>query len=69
MSDVEAGQVWEVWSANERGWVRAIVLKIQDGQVTLRYEGSLEFVTIKLSDLQDTPDRFRPAEVAGSSRN
>ena len=67
MSDVEPGQVWEVWSGNEGRWVRAIVMKVEDGEATLRYEGSLEFVMLKVSDLQNTPERFRPTESAGSS--
>ncbi|HET6841201.1 MAG TPA: hypothetical protein VFK06_05880 [Candidatus Angelobacter sp.] len=66
MSDVEPGQVWKVWSVNER-WVRAIVMKVEDEAATLRYEGSLEFVMFKMSDLQNTPERFRPTESAGSS--
>jgi len=68
MSDVEQGQVWEVWSINEGRWVRAIVMKVEDGEATLRYEGFLEFVTFKLSELQNNPERFRPAEEAGYSR-
>jgi hypothetical protein len=67
MSDVEPGQVWEIWSVNEGRWLRAIVMKVEDGEATLRYEGFLELVTFKLSDLQNTPERFRPAEAAGSS--
>ena len=67
MSDVEPGQVWEVWSVHEGRWVRAIVMKVEDGEATLRYEGCLEFVMFKVSDLQNTPERFRPTESAGSS--
>jgi hypothetical protein len=67
MSDVEPGQVWEVWSVNEGRWVRAIVMKAEDGEATLRYEGCLEFVMFKVSDLQNTPERFRPTGSASSS--
>ena len=57
-----------MWSINEGRWVRAIVMRVEDGEATLRYEGFLDLVTFKLSDLQNTPERFRPAEAAGFSR-
>jgi hypothetical protein len=67
MSDVEPGQVWEVYSINEGRWVRAIVTKIEGEEATLRYEGFLEFITFGVSDLRNKPECFRPAEAAGSS--
>jgi len=67
MNNLQGGEVWEIWSPNERRWVRAIVMKVEDGEATLRYEGLLELVTIGVSDLQSKPERFRPAEAAGSS--
>jgi hypothetical protein len=63
MQDVAPGQVWEIHSDGSGRWVRAIVTKIDGDQVTLRYEGLLEFLTVSLSDLQGNSERFRPAAV------
>jgi hypothetical protein len=57
--EVEPGEVWEMYSAGAGDWVRVVVTKIEDGQVTLRYEGVLEFITVDGSDMQN-PDLFRP---------
>ncbi len=64
MINVEQGQVWEVYSSHENRWVRAIVFKIQDDRVTLRYEGILEFVTVDIGDMLSKPELFRPAPAA-----
>jgi hypothetical protein len=63
MQDVAPGQVWEIHSDGNGRWVRAIVTKIDGDQVTLRYEGLLEFLTVSLSDLQDNSEMFRPAVI------
>jgi hypothetical protein len=61
MTDIEPGQVWEVYSSRERRWEPAFVIKIEGEQVTLRYEGFLEFFTADLSIMQSKPELFRPA--------
>ena len=67
MSDIETGQVWEVYSTSAKHWARAILMKVEDGEATLRYEGSLELLTVNVADLQNKPERFRPADAADSS--
>jgi hypothetical protein len=62
MQDVAPGQVWEIHSDGNGSWVRAIVTKIDGDQVTLRYEGLLEFLTVSLSELQGNSEMFRPAD-------
>jgi hypothetical protein len=62
MQDVVAGQVWEIHSDGDSRWVRAVVTKIDGDQVTLRYEGLLEFLTVSLSELQGNSELFRPAD-------
>jgi hypothetical protein len=57
--DVELNEAWEMYSAGAGEWVRVIVTKIEDGEVTLRYEGVLEFITVDLADM-DNHERFRP---------
>ncbi len=37
--NIEPGQTWQMYSRAENRWVRVIVTKIDDGRVTLRYEG------------------------------
>ena len=61
MADVALGQVWEVFSDRENRWVRAVIAKQEDGQVTLRYEGTLELFTVNIEDLQNDSKRFRLA--------
>ena len=56
--DVALGEVWEMYSAGAGQWVRVVVTKVEDGEVTLRYEGVLEFLTVDGSDLQN-PELFR----------
>jgi hypothetical protein len=63
MTDIESGQVWEVYSENERRWIRLIVTKVEGEMVTLRYEGVFEFLTINITQLQEKPDVFRPTEA------
>jgi hypothetical protein len=60
MANVETGQVWEMYSSGENRWVRVFVAKIDDDRVTLRYEGSMEFMTVELADIESKPDVFRP---------
>ena len=43
--DIELGQLWEMYSAVSRRWVPVFVAKVEDGRVTLRYWGLVEFVT------------------------
>jgi len=57
--DVELNEVWEMYSLGADEWVRVVVTKIEDAEVTLRYEGILEFVTVDLADMEN-PERFRP---------
>ena len=64
MTNIEQGQVWEVYSRHENRWVRAVVFKMEDGHVVLRYEGTLEFVTVDIDDLQGRPELFRLATAA-----
>jgi hypothetical protein len=59
--DIEPGQIWEMYSHPENRWVRVIVTKIEDGRVTLRYEGLVEFITVELEDMQTKTEVFRPA--------
>ena len=59
MANTEIGSAWEVYSPHENRWVRVVVAKVDDGQVTMRYEGTLELFTVDISDLQDSPERFR----------
>jgi hypothetical protein len=59
--DIEPGQLWEMYSATEKRWVRVVVGRIEDDRVTLRYEGVLEFVTLDMWEIQN-PERFRPAK-------
>ena len=43
--NIEPGEVWEVYSARDKRWGRAVVTKVDGGKATLRYEGLLEFLT------------------------
>ena len=60
--DIELGQLWEMYSAASRRWVPALVAKVENGRVTLRYWGLVEFVTVELLDMQNKPELFRPAK-------
>jgi hypothetical protein len=60
--DIEPGHLWEIYSAAEKRWVRIVVAKIEDGRVRVRYQGLLEFFTVKLLDMQNKPELFRPAK-------
>ena len=59
MLDVEQGQVWEMYSAAEGRWIPVVVTKLEDEEVTLRYEGMLEFLRVKAEDMHNNPERFR----------
>ena len=61
MADIEPGQAWEMYSPHAKSWTRVIVTKVEDGEVTLRHEGVLEFVRADLADMQTKPELFRPA--------
>jgi hypothetical protein len=61
MVDLEPGQIWEMYSQGGRRWERVVVTDIHDGDVKLRYEGVLEFVTVELLDMVNRPDLFRRA--------
>jgi len=61
MTNIEPGQIWEVYSTDENRWNRVIVTKIEDGRATLRYEGVLEFLTVDVGDMQSKPEVLRPA--------
>ena len=61
MMDIQPGQVWQVYSARDRRWERAVVTKVDGGQATLRYEGLLEFLTVGVAELQDNPELYRRA--------
>jgi hypothetical protein len=60
MSDLAMGQVWEIYSNRDREWIRAVVARVEDREVTLRYVGSLELLTASADDLENSPERFRP---------
>ena len=57
--DIELNEVWEMYSVRVSEWMRVVVTKIEDGEVTLRYEGVLEFFTVDFTDMQNT-ENFRP---------
>lgn len=59
MAGPDVGQAWETYSSNERRWVRVIVAKIDGDQITLRYEGTLELLTVSVDELENNPERFR----------
>ena len=59
--NIEPGQTWQMYSRAENRWVRVIVTKIDDGRVTLRYEGLVEFIRVELDEMQTKPEVFRPA--------
>jgi hypothetical protein len=61
MADIEPSQAWEMYSADAKSWTRVIVTKVEDGEVTLRHEGVLEFVRVDLADMKTKPELFRPA--------
>ena len=60
MAAVEAGQVWEMYSASENQWVRVVVAKVEGDEATLRYVGVLEFFTVNISDMLNNQELFRP---------
>jgi len=56
---VELNEAWEMYSVGSGEWVRVVVTKIEAGEVTLRYEGVLEFITVDFADMEN-PERFWP---------
>lgn len=61
MMDIEPGQVWQVYSARDKRWERAVVTKVDGDQATLRYEGLLEFLKVGIAELQSNPELYRRA--------
>jgi hypothetical protein len=59
--NIEPGEVWEVYSARDKRWGRAVVTKVDGDKATLRYEGLLEFLTVDVTDLLSQPDSYRRA--------
>ena len=60
-TSLEPGQVWEVHVNDENRWIRAIVTKVDGSEVIFRYQGILEFVRVSVDEVQNKPERFRPA--------
>jgi hypothetical protein len=60
--DIEPGQLWEMYSAREKRWVQVVVVKVDDGGVTLRYRGFLEFFKVDPLNMHK-PELFRPSQV------
>ncbi len=58
MADISVGQRWEVYSQEAKAWFPVIITKIEGEQITLRYEGVLEFLTVSPDDMDDD-QRFR----------
>jgi len=69
MTTVVPGQVWEVYSKIETRWLRVIVTSVEGDEARLKYEGSYEFVTLNVSDMENRPDMFRRAEMGCSGRS
>ena len=67
MTDIRVGEAWDVYSERDREWVPAVVAKVEDGHATLRYEGTLEFLTVPAEDLYQKPELFRQGAVAPPS--
>lgn len=58
MNDMALGQVWEVYSDRENRWVRAVISKQEDDEITFRYEGTLEIFTVNRQNLSNS-EHFR----------
>jgi len=69
MTAVAPGQVWEMYSKIETRWLRVIVASVEGDEARLRYEESYEFMTFNVSDMENSPDMFRRAEIGCSGRN
>jgi hypothetical protein len=65
MMATEPGSVLEMYSSQENGWVRVVVTQVDDDEVKLRYEGVLEFITVPIAEIQNNPERFKPAADQG----
>ena len=61
MTDIKPSDVWEVYSNSEGQWMRAVVMKVKDGEVLLHYEGVLDFLRVPITDLKQKPDLYRAA--------
>ena len=60
MTDIKPSDVWEVYSS-EGQWMRAVVVKAEDDEVLLHYEGVLDFLRVPITDLEQKPDLYREA--------
>ena len=63
MADIEPGHVWEVYSNGGGNWVRAVIASVDGDEVTLRYEGVLEFLRVDRSSFENKPEQFRQVPV------
>ena len=61
MTDIKPSDVWEVYSNSEGQWMRAVVMKVEDGEVLLHYEGVLDLLRVPITDLELKPDLYREA--------
>ena len=55
MTDIKPSDVWEVYSNSEGQWMRAVVMKVEDGEVLLHYEGVLDFLRVPHTHLEQKP--------------
>jgi len=61
MTDIKPSDVWEVYSNSEGQWMRTVVMKVEDGEVLLHYEGVLDLLRVPITDLEQKPDLYREA--------
>ena len=61
MTGIKPSDVWEVYSDSEGQWMRAVVMKVEDGEVLLHHEGVLDFLRIPITDLEKNPNLYREA--------
>ena len=59
MTEVQPGQIWEMYSDEEKRWTRVIVTQVVDGNATLRHEGVFDFVTAGVDEMENSPEQFR----------
>jgi hypothetical protein len=57
--NIKVGQVWEMYSKQDNGWVRMIVARVEDDIITLHPEGLLELILVHRREMLSSPDRFR----------
>ena len=61
MTDIKPGDVWEVYSHGEGQWTRAVVMKVEGDEALLHYEGVLDFLRVRVTDLEQNPSLYREA--------